>query len=85
MFSIALAGISNLLLLHQLRIRTIIHHALAEDRSCERAVDLLRIDISQLSIEYELVALRPKTHCGLSPEQSKGEDIAILDTISLRL
>ncbi len=83
MFSIAPAHHSDLLLFHQLRIRAIVYHALTKYRSCERAIDFLRVDIFQLSVEDELVALLPKTHCRLFPEQNKGKDFAILNTAQL--
>lgn len=73
-----MANFSDLFLFHQLRIRTIVHYALAKDRSRKRAVDFLRVDILQLSVENELVAFLPKTHCRLFPQENKGKNFTIL-------
>lgn len=66
-----------LLLLHELRIRTIIDHILAKNGRSERTVDLLRIHIAQLSIQNEVVALGPQAYRRLLTQEDKGEDIAV--------
>ena len=69
---------SYLLLLHELRVGTIVHNILAKDRSRERTVDLFCIHISQLSVQDEVVALRAQTYCRLLAQENKCKDIAIL-------
>lgn len=69
---------ANLLLLHQLRIGAIVHHILAEDRSRQGRINLLCIDVFELSIQYELIALRSEADGGLFAEKNKGEYVAIL-------
>lgn len=67
-----------LLLLHQLCIGTVVNNITAKDWRCERAVHLLRIDISQLSVQNEVVAFRAQAYRRLLSQQYECEDIAIL-------
>ena len=71
---------THLLLLHQLRVRTVIHHVLAKDWGRERTVNLLRIDILQLPVQNEIVALGAQTHSRLLAQKNEGEDLAVLLT-----
>ena len=67
-----------LLLLHELRIGTIIYNILAKYRRGQRSIDFFRIYIFQLPIQYEIVAFRAQADCGLLPEQDECEDVAVL-------
>lgn len=69
---------ANLLLLHQLGVGAVVDNILAEDRSSERAVDLLGVDVLELSIEDEVVALGVEADSHLATEENKGKDVAIL-------
>lgn len=69
---------ADLLLLHELRIRAVVHDVLAEDGRGQRRVDLLGVDILQLAIEDQIVALRTQTHRGLLAQQDEGKHIAVL-------
>ena len=44
-------------MLHKFRIRTIVDNIRSEDGRCKLAVDFFGVDILQLSIEDELIAL----------------------------
>ena len=66
-----------LFLLHQLRIGAVIHNILAKYRRGQWAVNLFGIDISEFSIENEVVAFCSKTDSGLFTQQDKGEDISV--------
>ncbi len=77
-----LAYPTYLLLLHQLRVGAVVDNILAKDRGGERAVDLLGIDILDLAVEDEVVALCVQTDSHLATQEDKGEDIAILLPIS---
>lgn len=68
----------DLLLLHQLRIWAVIHDILAEDRCGQRRVDLLGVDILQLAIEDQVVALCAQTHRGLLSQEDEGKHIPVL-------
>lgn len=70
--------LAYLLLLHQLRIGTIVDDILAEYRCGERAVDLFRIHILELSVEDEVVSSGANSDSGFLSEEDKGEDIAVL-------
>ena len=69
---------SYLLLLHELRVGTVVHNILAKDRSGEDGVDLLGADVLELSVENEVVSGRAKSNSGFLSEEDKGEDIAVL-------
>ena len=68
----------HLLLLHKLRVRTVIYHIFPEHWGGERAVDFLRVQVLVLSVEYEVVALHPQAYSRLLPEEYKCKDVAIL-------
>ena len=67
-----------LLLLHQLRIRTIVDYIFAEHRGSQGAVDFLGIDIFEFSVEDEVIAFGAQANRGFFPQEDEGEDIAIL-------
>lgn len=67
-----------LLLLHELRVGTIIHDILAKHGRGERAVNLLRIHIFKLAIQNEIVSLGSKADRGLLSEEYEGKNIAVL-------
>lgn len=77
-------GFAHLLLLHELRIRAIIDDVLAKDGRAERCVDLLRIDVLDLSVQDKVVALGVQAHRHLATEEHEREDVAILRPVSLR-
>jgi hypothetical protein len=68
-----------LLLLHQLRIRAVVHDILSKHRRSQHGIDLLRIDVLQLPIEDKIISLSSQIHRGLLPKQDEREDIAILN------
>jgi hypothetical protein len=70
--------LAYLLLLHQLCIGTVVHNITAKDWRCEWAVHLFCIDISQLSVQNEIVAFRAQAYRCLLSKQYECEDIAIL-------
>lgn len=49
--------LTDLLLLHELGIGAIVDNVATENRGGERRVDFFGVDIAQLAIENELVAL----------------------------
>lgn len=69
-----------LLLLHELGVGAVVDDILAEHRGGERVVDLLSVDVLQLAIEDEVVALGAQADGGLLAEKNEGEDIAVLLT-----
>jgi hypothetical protein len=80
MFESSQLRLSYLLLLHELGVGAIVDHILAEHGGGERVVDLLGVDILQLAVENEVVALGSQTDGGLLAQKDKGEDIAVLFT-----
>ena len=75
--------IRYLLLLHQLGVWAIVHDVLAKDGRSQWRVDLLGIDVLDLSIQDKVVARRVQTHGHLAAEENKGKDIAILLLVSV--
>lgn len=69
---------AHLLLLHQLGVGAVVDDILAKDRSRERAVDLLGVDVLELAVEDEVVALGVETDSHLATEENECEHIAIL-------
>lgn len=70
-----------LFLLHELRVRTVIHNIASKDGSREWAIYLLRVDIFQFAVEDEVVPFRSKTYGGLLSKEDKSKDVAILSKI----
>lgn len=52
-------------------------HTGAEDRGREPGVDLLCVDILQLAVQNELIALGSQADCDCFAEQFEGKDISI--------
>jgi hypothetical protein len=73
---------AHLLLLHQFGVRAVVYNILAKDRSGEGVVDLLGVDVLDLSVEDEVVALGTKTNSHLATEHDEGEHVAILPPVS---
>ena len=73
---------AHLLLLHQLGVGAVVYNILAKDRSGEGAVDLLGVDILDLSVEDKVVACGVEANGHLTAEEDEGEDIAILPPVS---
>jgi hypothetical protein len=70
--------ISDLLLLHQFSIGAVIYHVRAENRRRQGGVDLFSVDVLELRIENELVALDSKANCRFPAQEYEGKDIAVL-------
>lgn len=72
------SGITHLLLLHQLGVGAVVDNIFAKDGRRQHTVDQLGIDIAQLPIEDELVALSTQIHRRLLPQEYKREYITVL-------
>ena len=70
---------ADLLLLHELRIRTIVNHILPKHWSCEGAVDLFCVQIFVFSIQDKIISLHTQADCGLLSQQNECENVAILE------
>ena len=68
----------HLLLLHELRVRTVIYHIFPKHWSGERAVDFLRVQVFVLSVEYEVISLHAQAYSRLLSEEYEREDVTIL-------
>ena len=66
-----------LLLLHQLSIWAVVHDISPKHRCRERTIHLLCVDISQLPVQDEVIALRSQAHRRLLAQQDEREDIAV--------
>ena len=75
-------GHAYLLLLHELRVGAVVDDILAKDRCAEWGVDLLGIDILDLSVEDKVVACGVEANGHLATKEDEGEDIAILPPVS---
>lgn len=53
---------TDLFLLHQLGVRAVIDHILSKDRCGQDSINFLRVDIFQLAIENEVVALSTQVY-----------------------
>lgn len=69
---------SHLLLLHQLGVGAVVDDIASEDGGGQDGVDILSVDILELSVEDKVVSSRANSHGGLLAEENKGENIAIL-------
>jgi hypothetical protein len=74
--------VAHLLLLHELGVGAIVDDILAEDGGGERAVDLLGVDVLDLSVEDEVVALGVEADSHLATEENESEHIAVLLPVS---
>lgn len=69
---------SHLLLLHQLGVGAVVDDIASEDGGGQDGVNLLSVDILELSVEDEVVSSGAYSHGGLLAEENKGENVAIL-------
>jgi hypothetical protein len=67
-----------LLLLHELRVGTVINDILSEDRGGQDSVDFLGVDVFQLAVQDEIVARGSDVYGCFLAEENEGKDIAIL-------
>lgn len=74
------AKLDKLLLLHKLGVGAIVDDIGAKDGSGQGAVDFFGVDILELSVQDEVVALGTEADSRLLAEQNEGEDIAVLRT-----
>jgi hypothetical protein len=79
---VAVLVYAHLLLLHELRVGAVVDDILAKDRCAERGVDLLGVDVLDLSVEDEIVAGGIEADSHLTTEEDEGKDIAILRRVS---
>ena len=77
-----IVNVAHLLLLHELGVGAIVDDILAKDGGGERAVDLLRVDVLDLSVEDEVVALGVEADSHLATEENESEHIAVLLPVS---
>jgi hypothetical protein len=59
---------TDLLLLHKLRIRTIINNITSKDGSCQESIDFFRIGVLKLGIENEVISFRSQIYGGFFPQ-----------------
>jgi hypothetical protein len=71
-------NITNLLLLHQFRIRAIVDNIRSKNRRSQNSIHLFGVDILNLPIENKLTPLSPQVNRRLLPQQNKSKAIAIL-------
>jgi len=69
---------AHLLLLHELGVGAVVDNILAKDGCGERVVDLLSVDILQLAIENEIIALGAQADSGLLAQEDESENITVL-------
>lgn len=69
---------ANLLLLHKLGVGAIVDDILAENRGSKDGVNLFGVDIANLAVQDEIVALGADVDGGLLSEEDEGEAVAIL-------
>jgi hypothetical protein len=65
-------------LFHELRIGAVIDDVFAENRGGERGVDIFSIDILQLAVEDEFIALCADIDSHFPPKHDEGKHIAVL-------
>jgi hypothetical protein len=76
--------VADLLLLHELGIGAIVDNVLAKDGSGQNRVDVLGVDVLELSVQNKVVALSADVDGGLLAEQDKGVDVAVLFPVLLK-
>ncbi len=59
---------TNLLLLHQFRVWAVVDYILSKDWCGKNSINLIRVDILQLAIENEIIALSPQVYRGFLTE-----------------
>jgi hypothetical protein len=70
--------LTNLLLLHELRIGAVVDNILAENGSRKNGVDIFGAHVADLAVQDEVVALGADVDGGLLAEQNEGEAVAVL-------
>ena len=75
--------VSNLFLLHQLGIGTIVYNAAPEYRCCEIGIYLFRVHVLWLSIKDEVIAFSTQIDRCLLSQKDKGKNVAILCFMSI--
>lgn len=70
--------LDELLLLHELGVRTVVDNIAAEYWYSERTVNLFSVDVLELSVEDEIVAVEAKVAGHLPAEQGEGEYVTVL-------
>lgn len=63
---------------HELGVGAVVHDIGPKDGRGQFAVDLLSIDIFQLSIQNKLVALGPEINGGLLAQENESKDVTVL-------
>lgn len=71
---------THLLLLHQLGVGAVVDNIASEDGGGQDGVDILSVDVLELSIEDEIVSSRANSHGSLLAEENESENVAILLT-----
>lgn len=69
---------TNLLLLHELGVRTVIHNIATKDRCRKRRIDLLSANVSKLAVKNKVIAFGAQVNGGLFAQENESEDIAVL-------
>jgi hypothetical protein len=70
--------LTNLLLLHELRVGAVIDNIFAENGGCQDGVDVFGAHVADLAVQDEVVALGADVNGGLLSEQNEGEAVAVL-------
>lgn len=70
--------IEYLLLLHEFGVGAVVDDVGTEDWGGDRTVDLLCVDILELAVENEFVAVNAEVNCRLLFKEDEGEDISVL-------
>jgi hypothetical protein len=71
-----------LLLLHELRVGTVVDYILPKHRLCQAIVDLLGTDMAMLSVQDEVIALGANIDRSPLAEKNKCEAVTVLQCIS---
>jgi hypothetical protein len=77
--------LDKLLLLHELRVWTIIYDIATKDRRCQWTVDFFGVCVLNSTVENKVIAVNTKTGNDFSTEEDKGEDITVLGKKSVRV
>lgn len=67
-----------LLLLHEFGVGAVVDDIGTEDRGGDGTVDLLCVDILELAVENEFVAVDAEVNRRLLSKEDEGEDISVL-------
>ena len=72
------AELDQFLLFHELRVGTVVDDIATKYGDRERAINLLGVDVLELSIEDEFVSIEPKIAGDFPAKECEGEDVTIL-------